>query len=555
MDDDSNIYIPAPTPERKPKEPKRKGWRPKLGPIGYEVLQAREVPGKPHDTLVKLLYGEKGSNKTNIALHDLVVHCYSDVHKPQKGKRFSQPLAVICTIFRAGATDGGAWSKLNELVLPEWRDGIGLDFTEPKLDMQKNWYLDIGNLNGEWSRVILKSIPWGENIKNRLYGMEFSYYLSEEIALTDSPSYFFVPLQQCRRPTGSRKIIMATCNPADEGEEHWVWKNMVLTPCKTAGNKAPELPTEKRYLREDMGKYAGGKLGGLEPKFNVYHIPSEENLHWSPEEIKANQENVLAECRFDKSAVDRLIKGIWTARPTGEGLFKEFFVPSIHVRGDVIRGIGVMPKPNYPIIIGYDIGQVHNSIDFLQRIPTAKGNLWLNFDEIFIYGKRILYKNLAIEIIRHMRWWRERAGFKFQFIHITDESAIDQWRPGSGSYDALIFENEFNKYQEELGALDEKIKLQSCHKGPGSIAARVGMLQSILYEQQLIVSATCPNTRSMLMLLESDKKKGDIPRETSRWTHKFDSLTYPIFKQTVAPGSIVNITTEQVAPSLIECGV
>jgi hypothetical protein len=549
------IFAPAPPPRRRPKAASGEVWRPRLGPIGYEVLRARSVPGKPQDTLVKLLYGEKASGKTNIALHDLVTHCYLDVLKPVPGKRRASPLAVICTIFRAGATDGGAWDKLVELVLPEWYDGMGLDFTEPKMDMQKNWYLDIGNIHGGWSRVILKSIPWGENIKNRLYGMEFSYYLSEEIALTDGPSYFFVPLQQCRRPTGTSSIFMATCNPADQGEENWVWKHMVVTPCKTAGNEAPEMPAEKKYFRKDMGKYAGGKLGGMEPKFSVYHIPAEENVNWTPEQIKANQENVLAECRFDRTAIDRLIKGIWTARPTGEGIFKEFFIPSVHIKGDVVAGTGILPKPHYPIIIGYDIGQVHHSIDFLQRIPTENGNMWINFDEIFIYQRRILYKSLAIDIIRHMRWWREKVGFNFPFIHITDESAIDQWRPGSGSYDALIFENEYNKYQKEFGSTDEQIKLLGCPKGSGSIAARTTLLQARLHEQMFFASATCPNTKSMLMFLEADKKKPDVPKETSKWTHKFDSLTYPIFKFEVTPGNIVNLPTAQVAPSLISCGV
>ena len=544
--DDDNLIVEAllePPPDRRPKEPKRKAWRPKMGPIGYKILQTRSVKDRPEDVIVKLLYGERGSTKTNILLHDLVVHCYDDVAKPEVGKPNLMPLAVICTIFRSAATEGGAWEKLHSLVLPEWFDGMGLEFTEPKQDDQKNRYCFIANKWGGWSRVILKSIPYGENIRARLKGIEPSYFLSDEITEQSGPDYFFVPFQQIRRPTRAPRCFSAACNPADTGEDHWVWKNMVMVPCKTAGNDGPEIPD------------GGGRLKNLDEQFHVYHVPLSENVHWTTEQKKAYQNTILAEARFDKSAIDRLIKGIWTPRPTGEGLFKEWFVPSIHIKGDAIKGVGLLPKPGYPITISYDLGQVWSSVTFEQRIPTVKSNFWIVFDEIDHEKKRILYKNLAMEIIQHMRWWRTKVGYDFQYIHITDESAINQWRPGGGeggSYDALVFEREFNKFQEEFGG--QPIKLMGCPKGAGSIAARVQLLQSKLYQSEFYVSATCQKTRDMLMFLEADKKNPENPRETSRYTHKFDSVTYGMFKFEINPDFRIYLPTEQVAPSLISCG-
>lgn len=550
-----------PPPQRKPKEPKRKAWRPRLGPIGYQVLRTRSVLNRPEDVLVKLLYGERGSLKTGILLNDLVLHCYDDVARPEVGKPNLQPLAVICTIFRSAATEGGAWEKLHSLVLPEWFDGMGLEFTEPKQDDQKNRYCFIANKVGGWSRVILKSIPYGENIRARLKGIEPSYFLSDEITEQSGPDYFFVPFQQIRRPTRAPRIFSAACNPADTGEEHWVWKNMVLVPCRTVGNTEPEIPTEPVNVRDEqygaMPKYGGGRLKGLDEQFHVYHVPVEENVHWTPPQIKAYQNTVLAEARFDKSAVDRLIKGLWTARPTGEGLFKDWFRPSFHIRGDAVKGEGLMPKPGYPIILGYDVGQVNSSVNFLQRRNKANGSFWVNFDEIDYLGKRILYKNLAKEIVERMRYWRKRCGdYEFQFMHITDDSAINQFRPGQteGWNDATSFEREYNKYQEELGASGQPIRLIGCPKGAGSIAARVQLLQSLLYQDEFFVSATCPNTKAMLMFLEADKKNPENPRETSKYTHKFDSITYPVFRLSVSPDLRVYLPTEQTAPSLISCG-
>ena len=568
-EDDMDLMAEAllePPPDRAPRQPKRKSWRPKMGPIGYQVLQNRVVLSRPNDVLVQLLYGERAGTKTSCALHQLVTHCYSDVGEPKQGLTNVPPLAVICTIFKDAATQGGAWEKLHNLILPEWFDGIGLEFTESKQDDQKNRYCFIGNKygsrlgkNGGWSRVILKSIPYDANIRARIKGIEPSFFFFDEITEASSPDYFFIPFQQLRRPTRAPKIFIAACNPSDEGEENWVWKNMVVVPCRTAGNTEPEIPHEKIFTRADDGtKYSGGKLLGLDEQFHVYHFPVEENVHWTMPEIKAYQNTILAEARFDKSAIDRLIFGKWTPRPTGEGLFKDWFVPSIHIKGDAIKGIGLMPKPGYPIIIGYDLGQVWSSITILQRFPTAKSSLWSVFDEIEKEKKRILYKHLAREILERMRWWRKKVGYPFQFIHVTDESAVNQHRPGmeigtgAGSYDALVFEREFNLFKDEFG--EREIKLLGCPKGAGSISGRVQLVQSKLYQNELYISATCPKTRDMLMFLEADKKNPENPRETSRFCHKFDSLTYPIWRYEINPDSRIYLPTDAVAPTLISCG-
>ncbi len=528
-----------PPPDRKPREAKRKTWRPKLGPIGTKIIQTRSVLGRPQDVLVKLLYGERGSLKTGIGLHDLVVHCYDDVAPPTVTK--IQPLAIICTIFRSAATEGGAWEKLHSLVLPEWYDGIGLEFTEPKQDDQKNRYCFIGNKYGGWSRVILKSIPYGENIKARLKGIEPSYFLSDEVTEQTDPQYFFAPLQQLRRPTKGPRIFFGACNPADTGEEHWVWKNFVTTPCKTIGNEdGPEIPD------------GGGRLLGLDEQFQVFHVPLSENVHWTEEEKKAYQNTLLAEARQDASAVDRLIYGKWTPRPTGDGLFKEYFRPSFHIRGDAAKGVGLIPVKGYPIICGYDLGQVNSCVTFLQRVNTKTGSFWMVIDEIDRLRKRILYANLAKDVVARMRYWRTLTGYPFRFMHITDESAINQWRPGStdGSYDALVFEREFNRISSEFGVM----KLIGCPKGAGSISGRVQMVQSKLFQEELFVSATCKGTKDMLMFIPADKKNPENPLESSKFTHKFDSFTYPIWKLEIGGDERLNLSTEEVAPQLISCG-
>jgi hypothetical protein len=519
----------APPPSKSPGRLKSSAWQPNLGPIGTQVLLNRE-------SKAKFLYGERGSLKTGIALHDLILHCYQD-YDPKK----VPPLAVICSIVRSAATEGGSWEKLFNLYLPEWFDGIGLEFTEPKQDDAKNRYAFIGTKYGHWARVVLKSIPFGSSIRGRLKGTEPSYFFFDEITDTDSPDYFMLPTQQLRRPTGGPRQYTCAGNPPDSGEEHWTWKTMAQRIGEDGKPANPTIPS------------GGGRLTGTPKDIAVYHVPIAENVYWSASEKREYQTTLLHEARFDPTAEDRLVRGIWTARTSGAGLFKEWFVPALHIRGKAKEGIGLKPTPGFPVIIGYDLGPMWPSITFEQLIPTRKRPVWVVFDELDYHGVKVLYKKLAWEVIEKMRHWKRLTGFDFKYMHITDESAVNQWRAGGeGSYDAYDFEKEYNRVMKEFN--EQEMRLIGCPKGKGSVASRVRMLQTKLHQEELYVSATCPNTREMLLYLEDDPKDPGTPKR-SKHIHKFDSLTYPMHKLEMSGGTNFFLHTADVAPRLIHVGV
>ncbi len=99
-----------------------------------------------------LAYGERASGKTFVlGGHKLVRHAYESFNG----------LCLIVVGVKAQATQGGVWHKLQTEVLPEWKEGIGIEYTDEKLDLQKQPYLDIENRYGGWSRVSLLSAPYG----------------------------------------------------------------------------------------------------------------------------------------------------------------------------------------------------------------------------------------------------------------------------------------------------------------------------------------------------------------------------------------------------------
>lgn len=491
----------AKPPDRKPKEPNRKSWRPVAGPVGLEILRNRT-------SRVKFAYGERGSTKTAIFNDDLILHCYQDF---DPAKLF--PLAVMCTIVRSAATEGGAWDKINTLHRKAWFDNLGVEFTEPKMDDQKNRYIFIGNKAEGWSRVVLKSIPYGASIRGRFKGIEPSYFFMDEITETDDPDYFLIPSQSLRRPTGGTKQFAAAGNPPILGTDHWTWKVIVEgAALEKDKDGAPII-----HLPE-----GGGRLGGLKPETAVYHVPLSDNMFWSDEEKADYRETLMAEAVLDPTAEDRIIKGLWVAKPSGVGLFKEFYIPSIHTKGDARKRQGLQPLPGFPMVLGYDLGQTNSSCTFEQLIPTRNKSLWLIFDEVDHIGEKIIYKSMAWEIIERIKFWNKVVGTNFMSIHVTDDSAVNQWRPGgSGSYDAWEFEKEFNRVSEK------KIKMLPAPKGSGSVDMRVRMLQTKLYAEEIVVSAMCVNSINMLSSLENKKDDPNVPKR-GKWLHKFDSLTYPM---------------------------
>ena len=472
-------------------------WYPDLNPTQEKIFND---PSK-----YVLGYGEKGSGKTIGFAHKLTRHAYEENNAL---------VLILAPSIRTGAE--GIWHDLDTLVLPQWEEGIGLEYTSSKLDPNtKDRHRWIRNRFGGWSKLLLVSIPYAGAVETRIKGPAPSHCYVDELTQCDGVEYFRYPAAQLGRRRGIEgpQQYCASCNP--EGPSHWVYKQF-FEDC----------------INED---------GKRNKDFKVYHVPMKENSRRLPPGYVESLESIL---RSDPVEWRRLIEGEWVDRPSGEALFKEYFAPSMHIKGDELTGKGLMPKAGHPIIIGYDLGQVYSAVTFLQMIPTERGNLWIAFDEVDYLGERHLYKRLCQQIMQKMDYWNQKIDTEFYYEHITDSSAINQWHPGGeGSYDSWDFE----RYS------DGRIRMVGCPKGQGSVEARVRLLSGKLFQDEFYASALCTNTVEMLMNLESDKKDPTKPKR-SKYIHKFDSITYPMFKLDLNNNSRLPKATD-VRPHLIHCGI
>lgn len=444
-----------------------------------------------------LCYGERGSGKSIGALHKMVRHCYENFNA----------LAIIVVGVKRQALEGGAWHKLIFDILPEWELGCGLKYTESKSNGAKDDYLFVSNRFGGWSKILLLSMPVDGFIRDRAKGLEPSFILVEEIQTLASDQYFSVLVQQLgRRPniSGPQQYV-ATANP--EGPSHWVYKRFFILP------KDKETGVESEL-------------------YKVYHVPIAENIKNLPEGYYAN---VMEAVKDDPVEYRRMVLGEWVDRPSGASIFKGYYHEFIHTKGDLAKGTRILPRKEFGLTLGYDLGTANSAIVFLQNIPTKDRDLWIVFDEMVYTDAYIPYTTLVPAIMRRIDFWNDTVGTIFDVTHISDSSAFNMFRATHGTYDSLEVERISTEAAKDFDQV-KPIQLIECPKFQGSVPGRVKTTMKFLQQERLLISASCEKVKAMFLHLESEKlneKKysPDLPFQPkrSKHVHCFDALSYALF--------------------------
>ena len=155
---------------------------------------------------------------------------------------------------------------------------------------------------------------------------------------------------------------------------------------------------------------------------------------------------------------------------------------------------------------------------------------WTVFDELVTINKKLPYTTLVPLMMRKMSYWNRTCDHKFKFIHISDNSAFNQFRAKTGSYDVRDIE-EISKSKAETFQLDP-IRMVAAPKFSGSVEARVRLTIGNLQNDQFLVSAQCTSIVKMFRNLVSEKQgKTYDPNlafkpKRSVYVHAFDAMSY-----------------------------
>lgn len=506
----------GPTPE----ELYDAGWRPPLNPVQRQAFDSKAK--------YILIYSERAAGKSLCGVEKLVDFC------------FNNPGAMTYIIVKelGQAKEGGAWTKLNRIVLPQWKDAIGLQYTDIKTDKDtQRPYIWITARNGELSMVILLSLYVGDHVEDKTKGKEGSFFLVDEAQTTESDAYFTELVQALGRTRvdGVQQIVYCA-NP--KGQSHWIYQRFWVK-C-----------VDKRW-------------GNRRKDYAVFHIPIEENKHNLP---PGYWENVLEACRGDEIKTARMIRGEWVDEPEGDSVFGHLFNAKRHVRGEPRKNIGIHPSAAYPILVSYDLGSAHSSITFEQIIRIAGKEKTetsekveekfplIVFDELDFVGQWEPYFSLVPKLIRRLEYWNNILDGKAQFRHISDSSAFDQMRALNGSFDAKDIQDLSKKYCKEHDLPDKfRIKMLAAPKGPHTVMARVHMIAEKLNLDEIIISAMCPRAREMLTGLEEDREdRSKLKR--SNHLHRFDSLSYAAFYMKLGKGNQFLTIGDSLTPEVYAVG-
>lgn len=480
----------------------KEGWRPNLNKTQQKAVDSKSI--------YKLYDGERGSGKTYLGVQEIVDYCY----------RNDNTLAFIIVKEFSMGSEGGAWNKLLQEVLPEWRQGIGLVSTETRYDYQtKKPYVWISNRHGGWSMIMLASLPVAAHVERKIRGREPDIMLVDEAQTLESDTYFTSLLMQLGRRKGKddpSKIIFC-CNP--EGPSHWLYKRFF------------EMP-----MNEETGEW--------DERYARFHIPIKENLKNLPPGYYENY--VLPAVKNDPIAKARLVDGEWVDRPEGDSLFEGAWSEAFHIVGNRKNDEGLLPVVPHPMIVSYDLGGAHSSIHFLQIVPTISKIYRLCIDELDFVGQYTPYSKSIPMVIERMIYWDEKMNFEFQWQHISDSSAFNMYRAKEGSYDVWDVEKVSREYVQSHNLSDRYVvRMKECPKGEFSIEARVRMVTDALVSKSAMVSAMCPRTRDMFMRLPHDPKDRLKPKPKNRYVHNFDSFSYGFFyyqtRRVEVPGQVSEI--------------
>lgn len=517
------VLSPPPPPPAKRKKAKGddKPWSPGLGGQQQRVFDStgRYI----------LAYGEKGSGKTIGLLHKLVRHAYEN----------RNALCLIVVRVKAMATKGGAWDKLTNHILPRWKEGLGITCTEVKYDTNHNEYIWVENRFGDWSMVVLISALHEHQLRERIRGYEPSFALVDELTSCDGIEYLRAIAAQIGRREDVNGIqqYCAACNP--EGPSHWVYKAWFEEPFDAV-------------------------TGIWDKDYAKFHIPVSENRKNLPPGYIENLEKLY---RSDPVEAARMLRGEWIDRPSGEAMFRDIFIPNQHVQPMMPTLERIMPSPDHAVIIGMDPGSANNAYILMQHLPINGEMVWVYFDEVVVTRRRLRYDVLFPVVLRRLKFWQDTVKSKLRVAWNSDNSAFNQFRATSGSYDVLELEKIANAAAPGVEPLFKKLGIQRVHvtqapKFKTSVSLRVKLMMDALAGNKVIVSAGCPKLIACLNGLESEPQKANQPFDPdlamqpkrSDHLHPFDAATYPMLTMSLQPQLLSPRTTDSVTQQMIKIG-
>lgn len=436
--------------------------------------------------------------KTTAALFALVNHAW---HVRDAS------ISLVSPTVTAG-DDQGCWTELTENVIPKWIAGnFGLEWimNPRQKGTTKKLYCTVKNKFGGSSKFQLDSLQYEEEAEKRfknkshsaLYISEASYYKKRST---------FDNFRMCLRGekwTDDHLLLLLDTNPAEEGEDHWIWKLFYNERVQA------DVSDETRVFQKQL------KLLEFTIDDNPY-LPKDKK-----DQLKAayaHSEDLTARYWFGK----------WV-KAVGNSIFSEQFRPLIHIVGEYESPTNPEPETLLPqencqeLISGWDVGTSNSAFSLMEKFYVNNHfgkpvSMFSFLDEVVVIGSDISMSDFIQMCLDKVDFWEGIIGKPVFLRNWSDRSAFD-------NRDSIS-----NKFHHQIVAMetDNRIILQAADRSPGSVLQRVNIMKKLLFENRIRISRSrCPYLIDSLQSLKAGKGNVAVDR-TSKHKHVFDSSTYAL---------------------------
>jgi len=432
---------------------------------------------------------------------------------------------VLVCISQSAGVDSGVWQELVEFTLPRYMELTGMKWVRRPYNAnpsKKPTFL-VSNAYGGFAKIQLDSLPNEDEVEKRFKGKSYSMIYVSELSNFKRQKTFDIWALALRGAAWKDEdfLFLGDTNPAEEGEQSWIYKRWWDLRQATPEQIQNEYPDNSAKVMLAMQK----QLAVVE--FGLYD---------NPFISQARIDEVIGLYAHDQDLTDRYVHGLWIAAST-DCLFSEQFRESKHVGGEIETPTNrtpliLCPQPSSIMLgTGWDFGSGTNSaaliIDEWWRVlPNGRRVLSFVFlDELVVVGRSHTLPDFKQDFQDKMRWWETLMGRPYEWDHRSDRSVFDQREPVENrTYHMLVCD-----------ASDGEIVLKAADRSPGSHVRRVDFFRRLLHEDRILINRDlCP---TMVRMCKSIKAARGTPHPQApgarvakgdRHKHVFDAAMYYI---------------------------
>lgn len=444
-----------------------------------------------------LVSGPRKSGKTWASLERISRHIWETNHGC---------VALFSKTVKA-SKEGGVWKALTEIVWPKWFEaGIGFKYVKsPMQDGQtRTMFCKIANMHGNYTTVYLNSLEHVNQAEDKLKERVFSMVYFSELSKFKDRNVFTHAAETLRMPhlDYDDHMFLADTNPADEGEDSWIWK-LWFEERRRVDHEDPDFQNDLQLIE----------------------IMMTENPFLSQRALM----DVIAKYRHDPDQYARYVEGKWV-RASRDAFFSLNFKPVEHVVGNI------MPKreEDWEIILphescttlycGWDIGDKNPALSLMQKRtietePSKPLNVYDVLDELVVNNQEVGLRDFVEEVMELMVKWETFLGRPLQWVHWSDTSSFGH-KIIADATEAL------RVLQFSEGA----IQLQGAYKKAGSQRKRVDLTNRLLFENRIHFSANCVKHIEMMKVLRRGPNQGQYIADIDA-KDIFDAFSYVLISE------------------------